>query len=160
MRNKKYTDQELREAVSTSTSFRQVLSKLSLREAGGNYKTVQRAIKELKINCDHFTGQAHLKGKQNLWHPITPLENILVNGSSYQSFKLKKRLLQAGLLDNHCYGDGCTITDSWNGKPINLRLDHINGKNDDNRIENLRLLCPNCDSQTETFCGRNKRKIT
>ena len=89
---------------------------------------------------------------------INKLEKILVDGSSYQSFKLKNRLLKVGLLEKRCYMEGCTITDSWNNKLINLRLDHINGKNDDNRLENLRLLCPNCDSQLETFCGRNKRK--
>jgi hypothetical protein len=155
---RKYTEQELREAVASSASFRQVLSKLSLREAGGNYKSMRRMIEEFKIDCDHFTGQGHLKGKKNLWHPITPLEDILVDGSYYQSFKLKNRLLKSGMLEKRCYMDGCNITEEWNGKPINLRLDHINGKNDDNRLENLRLLCPNCDSQLETFCGRNKRK--
>ena len=158
MSKRKYTEQELREAVASSFSFRQTLSKLSLREAGGNYKIMRKLIKEFEINHDHFTGQAHLKGKKNLWHPITPLENILVDGSCYQTFKLKNRLLKAGLLEKRCYMEGCCITQTWNGKPINLRLDHINGKNDDNRLENLRLLCPNCDSQLETFCGRNKRK--
>ena len=79
-------------------------------------------------------------------HPIT----------CRRHFKLK--LLDAGLLEARCYADGCTITDTWNGKPITLQLDHINGNSDDNRLENLRMLCPNCHSQTETFGGRNTKK--
>ena len=66
---------------------------------------------------------------------------------------LKKRILRAGLLKNECYICGLK---EWLNKPIVLQLDHINGNNKDNRIENLRLLCPNCHSQTSTWCGKNK----
>jgi len=153
-----YTEEQLRDAIATSTSIRQVLSKLSLREAGGNYKTVKNHIDKLKIDRSHLTGQAWLKGRHNPHVSARPLDEMLVDGSYVQNKDLKKRLLNNGLLEKKCYMKGCGITDEWNGKPIVLRLDHINGKNDDNRLENLRLLCPNCDSQLETFCGRNKRK--
>lgn len=65
-------------------------------------------------------------------------------------------ILREGLLEAKCYEEGCGLTE-WRGKPISLQLDHINGDNFDHRIENLRLLCPNCHSQTETFAGKNKR---
>jgi hypothetical protein len=65
---------------------------------------------------------------------------------------VRKRILKDGLLNYKC--DSCDITE-WNGKSISLELDHINGKRDDHRLENLRFLCPNCHSQTKTFRGRN-----
>ena len=84
---------------------------------------------------------------------IQNIEDVLVKGSSYCRHRLKKRLLKKGLLKNICYI--CGLLNYWNNKVIVLQLDHINGVNDDNRIENLRILCPNCHSQTSTFCGRN-----
>jgi len=74
----------------------------------------------------------------------------------YQSNKLKRRIFDEGLMENKC--SECGLSDTWNDKPIVLQLDHINGINNDHRFENLRLLCPNCHSQTDTWCGRGKRK--
>jgi 5-methylcytosine-specific restriction endonuclease McrA len=84
--------------------------------------------------------------------------NDILNGKypQYPTDKLKKRLISENYLNKIC--TECGITDSWNGKPIVLHLDHINGTNNDHRLENLRLLCPNCHSQTDTWCGRGKRK--
>lgn len=73
----------------------------------------------------------------------------------YTTAKVKKRLIDEGYIEQKC--DWCGIKDQWNGKPIVLHLDHINGINNDHRLENLRLLCPNCHSQTDTFAGKGKR---
>lgn len=67
---------------------------------------------------------------------------------------VRRRLLEEGILRDECYECGIT---RWFGTKLTLHLDHINGINDDNRIENLRMLCPNCHSQTETFSGKNNR---
>ncbi len=159
MSRRKYSDDQLIEAVKNSSSMRQLLGLLNLRECGGNYKTIPNHIKNLNLDTSHWLGQGWLKGKKNPYRTYErTLEEILVDGSYVQTYKLKYRLIEAGLLENKCYMEGCTITGTWNGKPINCRLDHINGKNDDNRLENLRLLCPNCDSQTETYCGKNKKR--
>jgi hypothetical protein len=84
----------------------------------------------------------------------TPLEEILVARSTYSNVgHLKRRLTRAGLLRAGCYVCGLT---EWLGRPLSLILDHANGLHYDNRLENLRLLCPNCNSQTDTFAGRNK----
>jgi hypothetical protein len=86
----------------------------------------------------------------------TPLDVVLAQNSTYQNTAyLKKRLFSAKLLRNECYI--CAAPPEWKGRPLVLRLDHINGDRTDNRLENLRLLCPNCDSQLPTFAGRNKK---
>jgi hypothetical protein len=81
-----------------------------------------------------------------------PLEQLLVAGRGTNRGHLKNRLISAGLLANQC--SVCGISE-WCGKTLTLHLDHINGKNNDDRLENLRLLCPNCHSQTDTYCGGN-----
>ena len=86
-------------------------------------------------------------------------EEVFNANSKVSQETLRKRFLQRQHQDFRC--QICGIS-SWQGKPLTLRLDHINGKRTDNRIENLRWVCPNCDSQLETYCGRNvktKRKI-
>ncbi len=81
-----------------------------------------------------------------------PLERVL--GSSSRRV-VKRYLLEAGILENRC--SWCGITE-WRGRPISIQIDHVNGISDDHRLENLRMLCPNCHSQTETFAARNSRK--
>lgn len=81
-----------------------------------------------------------------------PLEQILVKGSKFQTNKLRIRLIREGYKDHVC--EVCNLTE-WMGYPIPLELDHINGINDDHRIENLRLVCPNCHAQTDTYRGKN-----
>jgi len=78
---------------------------------------------------------------------------VLVQGSTYDVPLLKRRLVEEGLLAPRCAS--CGLGETWEGAPLVLHLDHINGDRTDNRLENLRFLCPNCHSQTETYCGRN-----
>ena len=79
---------------------------------------------------------------------------MLTTDNTFQTYKLKQRLLKERIIENKCIE--CGITE-WNGKIINMHLDHINGINNDHRLENLRMLCPNCHSQTDTYCGKNKK---
>ena len=149
----KYTEEQLRSAIESSGSIRQVLSKLGLKEAGGNYETIKRRISKLNINTSHFHGQAHLKGKT---HDYTkkPIEFYLTENSHHQSYKLKYRLISEGIKEHKC--ECCGITE-WMGRQTPIELDHINGNHYDNRLPNLRLLCPNCHAQTETYRGKNKK---
>jgi 5-methylcytosine-specific restriction endonuclease McrA len=89
--------------------------------------------------------------------PARSLEQVLTVGTPYSTSKLKRRLLVAGLKEAEC--EVCNRT-TWNGEPIPLELDHINGQRSDNRIENLRILCPNCHAQTPTYRGRNIGNLT
>jgi hypothetical protein len=107
------------------------------------------------ISSAHFSGQGWLKNGHCTWTPTIPLNEILVENSTYLSTsKLKKRLLRDGIFERKC---ACCGLESWRGEPAPLVLYHINGNNRDNRIENLRLLCGNCNMQTPTFCRKKKK---
>jgi len=151
-----WTTKQLISAVSCCYSLAGVLNVLGLKPAGGNYKTIKKAIENLSISTTHWTGQGHLKGKKHNWNRNIKLSDILSGDASYTSSnRLKKRLIDEGIFAYTCFICGLS---SWQGGPIVLHLDHINGQNTDNSLSNLRLLCPNCHSQTSTYCGRNKKK--
>ena len=149
-----YTEEQLREAVTTSTSFRQVMIKLGIKGEGAGYKVVRRLIRGLNLNTEHFSGQGWNKGK-TFPRKSVDFSTILVKGSDVQSYKLKLKLIQEKVLQDIC--SECFISE-WKGQKLSLHLDHINGISNDNRLENLRLLCPNCHSLTSTYCGKNKKK--
>jgi len=152
----KYTKEEFVKAVEENYSVASVLKSLGLKATGGNYKLFHHRCQESNLDTSHFTGQGHLKGKTHDWTKKIALEEILIESSKYTStYHLKSRLLKAELLEYEC--SSCSISE-WQSKPLTLHLDHINGVNNDNRLENLRLLCPNCHSQTSTYCGKNKNK--
>lgn len=154
MPKRKYSNEQFIEAIKNSFSIAQVFETLKLIPAGGNYKSFYKIVEELKIDTSHFTGQAHLKGKSHTWTHKTPLKDILVKKSFYKTSELKNRLIKEMGWENKCSILECGVN-SWLGKELVLHLDHINGINTDNRIENLRLLCPNCHSQTATYCAKN-----
>ena len=153
-KNTSYTDQEFIQAVAESTSIRQVLIKLGLKPVGGNYAVAKIRIAKLGLDTNHHTGQSWVKGKNVTLRKPKPLDEILVENSNYQSYKLKNRLYEAGLAKPQCYECGLV---EWNGKKLSFHLDHINGISNDHRLENLQILCPNCHSQTDTYCGKNKK---
>jgi hypothetical protein len=149
-----WDEEALRAAVAASSSIAGVLRELDLKIGGSQYRAVKRAIAQAAIDVSHFTGQGWTKDRSN---PVrcyrTPLSEILVQDSTYRnSSRLKMRLVREGLLVWRC---AICQREEWNGERIPLHLDHINGDPADHRLENLRLLCPNCHAQTDTYCGRN-----
>lgn len=162
----RYSKEEFINAVESSYSIKEVFSKIGIKLTGANYKGFYLRISQLALSIDHFMGQnwmanpikkpiktavlkaLHQKNSQNL-------QNILIENSAYTNTSyLKKRLISEKFLIDKCYQ--CDCVPIWNNKPLNLQLDHINGNNLDNRLENLRILCPNCHSQTSTFCRKRK----
>lgn len=152
---KRWSEQQLIDAVESSRSRRQVLKKLGLIEAGGNYAQIAKYIRILKIDTRHFTGPLWSKGLRGIGKPIIPTEKILVSDSDFQSYKLKKRLFRENYKEPKCEECGWA-TISEDGR-LPLELDHINGNSRDNRLENLRVLCPNCHSLKPTHRGRNRK---
>lgn len=153
---KTYTEEDFVRAVKNNHSIAGVLRELGLSAYGANYRTVRKLVEKFELDTSHWLGQAHLKGKTHNWGKKRPLREILVENSYYgSSSNLRKRLIKEDLLEEKCYNERCDVKKEWNGKPITLHLDHKNGINNDNRIENLHLLCPNCHSQTETYAGKN-----
>jgi hypothetical protein len=156
MRKRRWTENELKKAVQLSTSVRQVLKRLRLKEAGGNYSQVKKFLELYKINTKHFTGKGWNKGMQGIGKPRRKLEEILRKNTDFQSFKLKKRLFFAELKPKYC--EECGWHKMSDDGRLPLELDHINGDSKDNRLENLRVLCPNCHSLKPTHRGRNRKK--
>jgi Zn finger protein HypA/HybF involved in hydrogenase expression len=149
----KYNQELLVEAVRTSKSIRQVLQKLSLREAGGNYLTIKKKIEKNGLDTSHFTGKAWNFGLKFKPLHAKPLHEILVANSEYQSHKLRKRLIRENIFEAKC--SNCNLKE-WLGLPIPLELEHIDGDRYNNRLENLKLLCPNCHALTATWRRRKK----
>jgi transposase-like protein len=154
---KRVTDNELKEAVLTSTSMGETLKKLGRIPHGNMYNSYAARARSAGIDTSHFVRvdtKNNLKSKPSMLLPevlkIHPKENLRVS-----TLRLRKAMFSVGVL-HKCAGMNCKVGNSWNGRELVLEIDHINGEKNDNRIENLRFLCPNCHSQTDTF--RNKKK--
>lgn len=143
--------------MENAQSFGDVLKAFDLNNKGGNHKTLKARLEHDNVDFSHIPlGRGSNRKRHRGGSMPTALEQVLVYGSDYNTNRLKKRLIKLGMLIEVCAG--CGLGREWNGKPLVLVLDHINGDNRDHRIENLRLLCPNCNSQTPAFCGRNIRQ--
>lgn len=142
------SDEQFIQIVQESNSYSDCLRALGLGTRGGSSTDIlKRRIAELNCSTEHFGKQLQsVSAKYSL-------EEILVENSSYANIsRLKQRLVNEGKMEYKC--QKCGISE-WLGKPLTLQLDHINGVNNDHRLTNLRFLCPNCHSQTDTYAGKN-----
>lgn len=139
----------LEKLVVESNSYTEILRKLNKSSSGTAVKLLKEKLDNYGI-IHHFISNT-IGGKINK----IPLEEILVENRSYKSQDLKKRLIEEGLKENKC--EECGISE-WRGKLLVLQLHHINGNHNDNRLENLQILCPNCHSLTENFNGKKLKK--
>jgi hypothetical protein len=152
--SRRWSDDELRAAVAASMSWAGVHRALGLVVGGTTYRRLQERAAALGLDSSHFRGQGWSRGVPRAG-PASgrPLAEILVGDSTYTNTdELRRRLLREGRKEARCEQCGRR---EWNGLPIPLQLDHVNGVRSDNRLENLRILCPNCHAQTDTWCGRN-----
>lgn len=153
--------------VRDSSSLAQVLTRLGLTTKGRAHHELKKRLEALHIDTAHMRGQGWSRGETKETHPsvarISRLnalsdEEVFVERSSRVNDgpRLVQRLLKLGW-DYRC---SCCGIAEWQGKPLVLHLDHINGIANDNRLVNLRLLCPNCHSQTDTYCNRTRPQPT
>jgi Zn finger protein HypA/HybF involved in hydrogenase expression len=154
----KLTKEEIQNALDSLNSYTEILEKFNLNPYSGMRNTFMSRIKDEGYDLSKFEKNSNEYRKSICIGKFSKdnkkdLSSILTENSSYSRVHLKKRLVSENILENKC--SECSIYDVWNNKPISLQLDHINGIRNDNRIKNLRLLCPNCHSQTHTFSGRN-----
>ena len=154
-----YTKDWLQELCLNIYSLAEVLKKAGRKQGGGSQATLKKKIEEYQIDISHFTGQTWNKGKTSSDDSRIKAtrkidnEKILCENSLVSRSVLRRRIIAENLLEYKC--SSCNNTGEWLNQPLSLQLDHINGINNDNRLENLRWLCPNCHSQTDTFAGKN-----
>lgn len=140
---------KLETAAQRSFSMLEFLRTLGLATTGSNANTAKKYLRKHNISTSHFNGNRHLKPNR------MTLDQILVERSTFKDLtRLKRRLIKEGLLISRCYK--CKNDGTWMGMPLTLQLEHKNGINNDHRLENLELLCPNCHSQTPTWGGKNR----
>jgi hypothetical protein len=145
-----HSEAEVRDAVSNASSLTEALARLGLRPAGGNFHTLRKLIAHYGVSTSQLDPNWTRRGRPTSRR--IPLDEILVEGSTYTRSKLKNRLYVAGLKSRRC--ELCGQDEMWHGRRMALIIDHINGVGDDNRLENLRIVCPNCAATLDTHCGR------
>lgn len=153
----KYTKEVLTDAAQNSESIAGVLRYLGLKQAGGTQTHIGRKLKELNIDTSHFTGARWNKGKTFVKYQKTDAEILVI--LPFDSKRPRRKLLLRAMINSGIeYRCECGLDLEWQGKPITLEIDHINGEWLDNRIENLRFLCPNCHSQQKNTNMPHKNK--
>lgn len=147
-----FTEAEIRDIIQTSSSYAEACRKIGYSDKGRyGPDIIKKYCAEHSIDIQHFSATLSAHKASTKYS----LDDILVENSTYANItRLKLRLISEHRLEYKCAI--CGNNGEWQGKPLTLELDHINGKHLDHRLTNLRFLCPNCHSQTATYSGKNK----
>lgn len=156
-----YSREKIASIAKDSQSLSDILRAFGLKPQGSNSrKNMKRLIAEYEIDISHFppshTIGLSVQKKSKTLEEFVATVLICHGPLKWGAWKIKRRCIEFGLLRNECYT--CSLPPTWNGMPIALQIDHENGDRHDNRLENLRILCPNCHSQTDSYAGRNANR--
>lgn len=151
----KMPEEDFINLIKTSQTMSQVLRYFGMENKGSNYQTCKSRIKYLNLDTSHFLGRIE---SYKFHRCVTKEEflNRLINNSSNKRSDVKRFLIKFNLIPYIC--SNCDNKGEWNGKKLSLQLEHKNGTSNDDRLENLEFLCPNCHSQTDTFAGKSQKK--
>jgi transposase-like protein len=152
-RGPSYSESEARRAIAASLSYAEALRRLGMCHSGGSVPVLKKWVKRWGISTAHFDPDQ--VRSRALRRTARPLSEILVQGSTYHRGHLKRRLFDEGIKQRQC--EICGQGETWRGRRMSLILDHINGISTDNRLANLRVVCPNCAATLDTHCGRSLR---
>jgi hypothetical protein len=136
-------------------SYAEALRKMGMCASGGAAATLRKWLARWGISTEHFDPYAHQRGPRTARR--IPLEEVMVENSTFNRGHLKKRLYEEGLKQPWC--ELCGQGEIWRNRRMSLILDHVNGNGRDHRLQNLRIVCPNCAATLDTHCGRNVRLI-
>lgn len=142
-----WTKEELQEIINSSQTMDEVARKIGYTSYSTSaWKIINQTLNKYNIQKIKYEKTNNLVGKSD--------EEVFCEKSTVSQQCLKGHFKKIHPMD---FCAICRLPTEWNGKPLTLRLDHINGIHNDNRLENLRWVCPNCDSQLDTYCGRNQK---
>ena len=145
-----FTDEAFKDIVASSLSWKDIAHKLGYHRSSSSRHLIKARVEELGLSTEHFNNWCALKAVSTL--------DLLIVDTPRNNQTIKKRIVKEKILPYRCVM--CGLENMYNMLPLVLHLDHINGNPSDNRLLNLRFLCPNCHSQTSTYSGKNnKRKV-
>lgn len=155
----KYSKEILEGIVKDCVSYAEVIRAVGLVAQAGNYGTIKNRIAEYQIDVSHFLTVSEIS--KDRWaqnannYNVKPLSEILVIDANHNTSTIKKRLFEEGIKKCEC--ELCGQDEMWRGKKMSLILDHKNGIHTDWRLENLQIVCPNCNATLDTHCSKNRK---